>query len=121
MLLAGNILGVAAARSCEMPVRSRVSTIKAVKAIAAVLILEILVFALGAAPVHLAAVESHHDCTLCALIHHPPILSSEGVNVVGKTDVVGRLHPLPALFAVLEPAPTSGPTRAPPSYRCIAA
>lgn len=99
-----------------MSVRSRISAIKPVKAIAALLVLEILVFTLGAAPVHLAALESHHDCSICALIHHPPILSIAEPDGPGLPDIAGRLKAKSPRTAIAEPGIHAGPTRAPPSY-----
>lgn len=52
-------------------------------AISAVLIFEIIVFAMAVVPLHASADASHDSCEICGLIHHPPVIQGTDLHSIG--------------------------------------
>lgn len=79
----------------------------------ALLIAQVLAFAIGVVPEHISAHPSHSDCDICALIHHPPALQAHAIvpkpllPEVLFTD--GKDH-----HVIAEPQAAPRPSRAPP-------
>jgi hypothetical protein len=81
----------------------------------ALLIAELLAFAIGIMPEHVATFSSHDNCEICALIHHPPVVSVGDIAPVELLLQRGLFATMAAQRAVSEPKIESGPSRAPPS------
>jgi len=82
---------------------------------AALLIVEMLFFALGVLPEHAAAHSSHETCKICALLHHPPILQTGALLLIKPTLRKEFLALVDTHLALLEPRINAGLTRAPPT------
>jgi hypothetical protein len=93
----------------------RPSKISMARIASALLIAEMLVFAIGIMPEHVFTLSSHDNCEICALIQHPPVLQ---VGDIAPIDLIlqrSLLATMAAQPAVLEPKIESRPSRAPPT------
>ncbi len=83
---------------------------------AALVIAEMLLFALAMAPDHVSAHSSHETCHICAFINHPPILRTGAIAPIRPTIENEFLPPLESLIEIPEPRLDNALSRAPPSY-----
>ena len=94
---------------------SQPSKASMLKAAAALLLAEILVFAIGVMPKHVATFSNHDSCELCALIHHPPVLETGQIAVNGLNLQISLMPAHAAEPTITEPTFQPSPSRAPPS------
>jgi hypothetical protein len=80
-----------------------------------VLVVEVLVFTIGIAPLHVSAPAAHTNCHVCSLIESPPVLNATVSLAGAPADPSGLLPLLEGLPDICEPASLSRPSRAPPS------
>lgn len=90
------------------------TAILALKITAAVMLAQILAFAVGVVPQHLAALEHPHHCGICALIHHPPAAQCAAVASPDPSLPSGLHNSIRHPFAIASPAMEDVASRAPP-------